>query len=477
VLVTIGLEVHAQLKTKTKIFCGCEILFGVDPNRSVCPVCLGLPGVLPVLNREAFLFGLRAVLALGGTPSKRIKFDRKNYFYPDLPKGYQISQYDAPLGKGGVVEIEIGGIVKKIQLNRVHMEEDAGKLVHDISPESSCVDLNRAGTPLIEIVTEPDLGSPDEAYEYLVSLKAILKSIGVSDCDMEKGQLRCDANISLRAEASEPLGKKSEIKNLNSFKAVKAALAYEIERQTAAIEKGKPLIQETRLWDDARQKTFSMRSKEEAHDYRYFPEPDLVPFSVTAEEIQKQKNAIPELPKQKKERFIRDYQLSAYDAGLLAQDPDVADFYEKTVEMTPDAKTTANWFAGAVFAYLGANGVGIAETKLTPALLVDTMNLVKQGAVSLAAARDKIFPDVIAKGLNPKVLIKEKGLEQVSDDSALLGWIDAVIAANAKVVADFKSGKESAAMFLVGQVMKKSQGKANPGKARELVIKKLKESA
>src|SRR3989338_7874624 len=324
-LTTIGLEVHVQLNSKTKIFCGCEIKFGAPPNSQVCPACLGLPGVLPVLNHQAFRLGLRAVLALRGTPSQRIKFDRKNYYYPDLPKGYQISQYDCPLGQGGVVEIESSEGVKKIRLNRIHLEEDAGKLVHDQSPETSFVDLNRAGTPLIEIVSEPDLENTEDTSEYLNTLKAVLKSIGVSECDMEKGHLRCDANVSVRKVKNDPLGKKVEVKNMNSFKAVRAALQYEIQRQTEALEKSEPLFQETRLWDDAKEKTFTMRSKEEAHDYRYFPEPDLVPFFVTPEEIEKEKAALPELPKQKKGRFIRDYGLSAYDARLLSEDKAIAD--------------------------------------------------------------------------------------------------------------------------------------------------------
>ena len=470
-LVTIGLEVHVQLNTKTKIFCGCAVRFASPPNSNVCPVCLGLPGVLPVLNREVFRLGLKAVLALGGTPSKVIRFDRKNYFYPDLPKGYQISQFADPLGSGGVIEIS----GKKVRLNRLHLEEDAGKLIHDQSDTSSFVDLNRAGTPLAEIVSEPDLESSEEAYEYLSSLKAILKSIGVSECDMEKGQLRCDANVSVRKLREEPLGKKVEVKNLNSFKAVKAAIEHEIARQSEALEKGEKIPQETRLWDDTRQKTFSMRSKEEAHDYRYFPEPDLVPFSVTENEIQEARASLPELPKEKKARLVKECGLSDYDAALLTKDAAVAVLFETTGSACGNYKVAANWIIGPVFAYLGAKNLDLAETKLTPELLTRLAGLVEKGKISFQAAKEKVFPEVIEKGLDPEAVMKEKGLEQVSDDSALERWITDVLSENPKVVAEFKAGKESSAMFLVGQVMKKSQGKANPAKVQSMVRRKLKE--
>lgn len=472
-LITIGLEVHCQLGSKTKIFCSCAQSFGAAANANVCPVCLGLPGALPVLNREVFNLGLRAVLATGGVPSPVIKFDRKNYFYPDLPKGYQISQFDKPLGRGGFIEIESNGGPKKIRLNRIHLEEDAGKLLHDISSESH-VDLNRAGSPLIEIVTEPDVESSEEAYRYLSQLKSILKAIQVSDCDMEKGQLRCDANVSIRKEAKDKLGTRVEIKNLNSFKAVKAAIEYESGRQAECLERGESVVQETRLWDDARGKTFTMRSKEEAHDYRYFPEPDLVPFSVSAEDIAREKAAIPELPKDKRERFKADYALSEYDSDLLSADPVVADFFEKAAKESGNPKSIANWILGPLFSYLSARNTTLDSTLLVTELLVKLENLVQRNEVSLQVAKEKIFPEVVEKGLDPLKVLEEKGLRQVSDDSALTGWIEEVIATNPKVIGDFKSGKETAAMFLVGQVMKKSQGKANPGKVKELLINKLK---
>lgn len=473
-IATIGLEVHVQLLTRTKIFCPCAVEFGSPPNKNVCPVCLGLPGALPVLNQAVFALGLKAVLALGGEPAQLVKFDRKNYFYPDLPKGYQISQFSHPLGARGGIEILRAGQTVKINLNRLHLEEDAGKLLHDQLPDSSVVDLNRAGTPLAEIVSEPELESADEAYEYLTNLKAILRSIGVSECDMEKGQLRCDANVSVRKNSSEPLGKKVEVKNLNSFKAVKAAIQHEIARQTEALEKGEKLSQETRLWDDNRQKTFTMRSKEEAHDYRYFPEPDLVPFTVNKADVEKMRSTLSELPKAKLGRFVESYKLSEYEAKLITADPEIAGFFEECMKLYENPKTIVAWITGAVFAYRTEHAAGLAN--LTPSLLIDLQKLVDTGALSLQTAKEKVFPEVIRDGKAPGIILKEKGLQQVSDDSSLGQWISEAIQANPKVVADFKSGKETAAMFLVGQVMKKSQGKANPGKVKELMVKKLAEA-
>ena len=473
-MTTIGLEVHCQLDTRTKIFCGCAVEFGSAPNSRVCPVCLGLPGALPVLNKKVFELGLRAVLATGGDPSRTIRFDRKNYFYPDLPKGYQISQYGAPLGLGGSVEIESGGVSKKVRLNRIHLEEDAGKLLHDQDPDSSHVDLNRAGTPLIEIVSEPDLESAEEAYEYLVNLKALLKAIGVSQCDMEKGQLRCDANVSVRKKAADALGRRVEIKNLNSFKAVKSAIEHEIGRQAAVMEKGERVAQETRLWDDAGQKTVVMRSKEEAHDYRYFPEPDLVPFFVTEQDVASESGRMPELPKARRERYVRELGLSPYDAKVLMQNEDLVRLFEECLKTYKNAKTVANWLTGPVSAYLNQTGKELGRTALSAERLLGMIKLVEEGTVSLQAAKDRIFPDVIETGREPERVMEEKGLKQVSDEGSLEAWASEVIDANPKVVADFKSGKESAAMFLVGQVMKKSAGKANPGKVKDLLLQKLK---
>lgn len=473
ILVTIGLEVHVQLGTKTKIFCGCAVEFGSAPNKNVCPVCLGLPGALPVLNREVFELGLKGVLALGGTPSNLVKFDRKNYFYPDLPKGYQISQYDHPIGRGGFIEVTSQDTTKKVRINRLHLEEDAGKLLHDQVPDASVVDLNRAGTPLAEIVSEPDLESAEEAYEYLNSLKAIMRAAGVSDCDMEKGQLRCDANVSIRRNQSDPLGRRVEVKNLNSFKAVRSAILYEITRQAEVMEKGEVLAQETRLWDDAKQKTFSMRSKEEAHDYRYFPEPDLVPFYISADKIELIRKNLPELPKAREERFAATYGLSAYDVKILNLDPDVAAFFESCVQKGAKAKTASNWLTGPIAAFLNAQGLIFSECKLTEAHLLEMITLVDGQKISFQAAKEKLLPEVLTHRKDPHVVMKEKGLEQVSDSGQIDGWILEAIQANPKVVADFKSGKDTAAMFLVGQVMKKSQGKANPIKVKELMVEKL----
>lgn len=470
---TIGLEVHCQLNTQTKIFCGCKLVFGAPPNTAVCPVCLGLPGALPVMNRQTYRLGLRAVLALNGKPAERMKFDRKNYFYPDLPKGYQISQYDEPLGLGGWVEIDTPKGIKRVRLHRAHLEEDAGKLIHDQSPDYSHVDLNRAGTPLVEIVSEPDIDSADEAYAFLTELKAILKAARVSDCDMEKGHLRCDANVSVRRSASEPLGKKVEVKNLNSFKAVKAAVEYEIERQTAALEKGEIIKQETRLWDDNAARTVAMRSKEEAHDYRYFPDPDLVPFHIDAVLVEAERSAMPELPRQRRRRYSEALKLSDYDAALLSQEEEIAVFFEATADLVGDVKTAANWMIGPVFAYLSAKGVTLAQTKLTPELLSRLARLAMDNKMSFGAAKDKVFPETAQTGAAPEDVMREKGLEQVSDDGALEAWADEVIRDNTKVVEEVRSGKETAVMFLVGQVMKKSKGKANPGKVQTLLRQKL----
>ncbi len=469
----IGLEVHAQLATQTKIFCGCPTAFGERPNTQVCPVCAGFPGTLPVLNRRAFELGLRAVLALEGEVSRRVKFDRKNYFYPDLPKNYQISQYDLPVGRGGRVEIATPEGHKAIGLVRVHLEEDAGKLLHDPQRKASFVDFNRAGVPLAEIVSCPELKSPDEAYAYLVNLKAILKAIGVSDVNMEKGHLRCDANVSVRKTPKDPLGTKVEIKNLNSFKYVRSALRYEIGRQAELLAKGERITQETRLWDDAAGRTFPMRSKEEAHDYRYFPEPDLVPFEVDAAWVEKIRAGLPELPKEKKRRFGEKYKLSEYDTELLLQDEKLAALFETLARDYPNYKNLANWLAGPLLAHLNETGTEPGGIRFAPAGFLELLRIVDEGLVSLKAAREDVFPEWLASQTSPKAIVEAKGLVQISDRSALEGAIDEAIRSNEKTVADYLGGKETALMFLVGQVMRRTQGKANPNLVNEMIRARL----
>ncbi len=471
--IVIGLEVHAQLATRTKIFCGCATAFGMPPNSQVCPVCTGMPGVLPVLNRKAFELAMRAVLALEGKVNPFVKFDRKNYFYPDLPKNYQISQYDMPLGSGGVVEISTQEGTKKIHLTRVHLEEDAGKLIHDQAPGQSLVDFNRSGVPLIEIVSEPEIRSPEEAYQYLGNLKAILKATGVSDVDMEKGQLRCDANISLRPKGDSRMGVKVELKNLNSFKYVRLALEYEAKRQSGLLDQGEAVIQETRLWDEATGKTLPMRAKEEAHDYRYSPEPDLVPFVVDKKWIEEVRSSLPELPKEKKARFMKDYGLSEYDASVLLQDEDVASFYADAAAGYRNYKNLANWVTGTVMAYWNETGGEFRGLHLDRGKFVELLNLVDQGKISQKVGREEVFPEFARTGKSPTGLVEEKSLLQISDEGALEGIMDKVIQENPRVAQEYQEGKEKALQFLVGQIMRQTKGKANPHVVNKVLQKKL----
>lgn len=472
--VVIGLEVHAQLATESKIFCACPTKFGEAPNSQICPVCTGLPGTLPVFNRRAFELALRAVIALGGTVTRRVKFDRKNYFYPDLPKNYQISQYDLPVGKGGYVEIATPKGLKKIPLIRLHLEEDAGKLIHEPAKGVSLVDFNRSGVPLLEIVSTPEITSPDEAYSYLVNLKAILRSIGVSEADMEKGHLRCDTNISLRKTAKDPFGPKVEIKNLNSFKFVRAALQYEIQRQTEMILSGSPLVQETRLWDAGSQKTAAMRTKEEAHDYRYFPEPDLVPFEIDQRLIDATARAMPELPKEKKERFKAKFHLSDYDTDLLLQDDDSTQLFEALAQRYTNFKNLANWIIGPFFAYLNECDRGAGERGAAfQNGFIELLEVVDEGAVSLRTCKEIVFPEFMRTGKSPRGIIKERQLSQISDESLLDEVIAKVIRQNEKTAKDYRSGKETALGFLVGQVMKETKGKANPHMVNQMIRERL----
>ncbi|MFH0878002.1 MAG: Asp-tRNA(Asn)/Glu-tRNA(Gln) amidotransferase subunit GatB [Candidatus Omnitrophota bacterium] len=469
----IGLEVHVQLKTKTKAFCGCVNEFGARENTNICPVCLGLPGALPVLNAQAIKSSAKVALALGCTVRTFTKFDRKNYFYPDLPKNFQISQYDMPLSEHGFLDIETPAGVKQIRIKRVHLEEDAGKLIHDEKAPFSYVDFNRAGTPLLEIVTEPDLNTPQEAYLYLTDLKLILQYLGVSDCDMEKGTLRCDANVSVRKSGDKTLGTKAELKNMNSFKAVKGALEYEILRQTRELEGGGRIVQETRLWNEKKAQTFSMRSKEEAHDYRYFPEPDLPPFVFSQDELNRMRQDLPELPKQRCKRLVETFGLTAAEAATTTSDKDLADFFEACCKISSDFRKIVHWLIGPVLFEMNSRNADVLSLGLTPAQLVRLVSLVEDNTISQLTAKD-VLSQMLDEHKDPDLLIQEKNLAQVSDAGALNSVIEEVVRNNKKSVDDYLAGKENALMFLVGQVMKMSKGKANPKMAKDLLAERLK---
>ncbi|MBS4023753.1 MAG: Asp-tRNA(Asn)/Glu-tRNA(Gln) amidotransferase subunit GatB [Dethiobacter sp.] len=469
----IGLEVHVELATETKIFCSCPTEFGRDPNTHVCPVCLGFPGSLPVLNALAVEFAVKAALALNCEIPPFAKFDRKNYFYPDLPKAYQISQYDLPLAVNGCLEIEVDGAKKSIGITRVHMEEDAGKLIHSDDGAYSLTDYNRTGVPLIEIVSEPDMRSPQEAKAYLEKLKSILQYTGVSDVKMEEGSLRCDANISIMPAGSNKFGTRSEIKNMNSFKAVQRGLEYEVERQTQVLNSGGKLVQETRGWDENKGVTYSMRSKEEAHDYRYFPDPDLVPVIVERTWVEEIRSTLPEMPDARRTRYMSKWGLPEYDAGVLTASRAMADFFEAVAAEYHDAKAVSNWVMGEISKHLNAEGLGINETKLTPSHLVQLLKLQDNGTISGKIAKT-VFEDMFATGRMPSEIVEEKGLVQISDADAIASIVDMVIAENPQSVQDYKNGKEKAISFLVGQVMKLSKGKANPELVNRLFKEKLK---
>ncbi len=478
----IGLEVHAQMLTDTKIFCGCSTKFGSEPNTQTCPVCIGMPGVLPVLNKKALEFTIKTGLALNCKISPYSRFARKNYFYPDLPKGYQISQYELPICEHGYTEIVVDGNIKKIGITRIHMEEDAGKNIHGALSEKcsihedtgnySFVDLNRAGVPLMEIVSEPDIRSPVEAVEYLKKLRTILRYLGVCDGNMEQGSLRCDANISIRPVGQKEYGTRTEVKNINSFKFVEKALDYEIRRQIKVMEDGRKIIQETRLWDSSTGTTQSMRSKEEAHDYRYFPEPDLVPISVEQKWIDEIKSSLPELPDIKRKRFISEYGLPEYDADILTSEKSNAEFFEEAVKKGANPKNTSNWIMTGVFNYLKEHGEeDINETFLKPVHLVSLSRLVETAVVSGTMAKSMIF-EVMDTGKPPEEIVKEKGV-QISDVAEIKKFVDDVIAKNPKEVERYKAGEKKLIGFFVGQVMKLTKGKANPQMVNELLKKKL----
>ncbi len=468
----VGLEVHVQLKTRTKMFCGCATSSGDEPNTNVCPVCLGYPGALPVMNGEAIRMTVMSVLMIGCRINLRNKFDRKNYFYPDQAKNYQITQFDEPLCIGGHLDIALeDGSTKRIGITRIHLEEDVAKNTH--FPDGSGVDFNRGGTPLMEIVTEPDMANADEAMAFLLKLKQILEYGGVSDCDLEKGNMRCDVNSSVREIGAEKLGTKVEIKNMNTFKGVHRALSYEIQRQMREVSRGGMIIQETRRWDDAAGVTESMRTKERAHDYRYFPEPDLLPVELTQEQVDSWAKLIPELPELRRARLVSEYGIPDYDAGVLSADRPVADFFEATAKACGNGKAASNWVMTEILRVLSEAGKTIADLKFGSGELATLIKLVDSKAINMPGAKI-VFAELLENGGDPAAIVKAKGLAQVSDSGAIEAFADQAISANPGPVADFKAGKAVALQFLVGQVMKLSKGKANPAMAKELLEKKLK---
>jgi len=469
----IGLEIHSQLKTRTKIFCGCSTEFGAAPNTHVCPVCLGMPGVLPVLNKTVVEYAMRMALATDCTIAPQSRFARKNYFYPDLPKNYQISQYEFPIAEHGHVVITLAdGAKKRIGITRIHMEEDAGKLIHDPGRPVSRVDYNRTGTPLIEIVSEPDLRSPEEAGAYLRQLRSILRYLDISDGNMEEGSFRCDANVSIRPKGSDTLGIRTELKNLNSFKFVESAIAYEIKRQKVVIADGGRVIQETRLWDSAKNRSNPMRGKEEAHDYRYFPDPDLVPLVIDEAWIESVRQSLPELPDARKARFVMDYSLPLYDAEVLTAARELADYFEDCARIVKNPKLVSNWVMGTLMGLLNAEGKSIVQSPVSAQNLAELLSLIETSVISGKIAKT-VFDEMVASGKAASVIVEEKGLVQVTDASAIEAVVDQVIANNSGEVEKFKAGNTKLMGFFVGQVMKETKGKANPQMVNQLLKDKL----
>jgi len=468
----IGLEVHAQLKTKTKIFCACSTSFGAPPNTHTCPVCLGMPGVLPVLNKKVVEYTLRMALATHCEIAAESRFARKNYFYPDLPKGYQISQYELPIAQHGFVDIEVNGGRRRIGITRIHMEEDAGKLGHDPDRPVSMVDFNRTGVPLIEIVSEPDLRLPEETGAYLKQLRSIVRYLEICDGNLEEGSFRCDANVSIRPKNTQPLGTRTELKNLNSFKHVAKALDYEIRRQKEVLMDGGQIVQETRLWDPDKNKTTSMRGKEEAHDYRYFPDPDLLPLVIDEEWIEKVKQNLPELPAAKKKRFMDQYELPAYDAELLTSDRELADYFEKCTREFPQPKTVSNWVMGSLLGLLNAQGKNIEDSPVSAVDLARLLALVEEGVLSGKIAKT-VFDEMAQTAKPAAQIVEEKGLVQITDTGALVDVVLKIISNHPGEVQAYKNGKTKLLGFFVGQIMKETRGQANPKMVNELLKEKL----
>ncbi len=471
----IGLEIHAELKTKTKIFCSCSTEFGTEPNHNTCPICLGLPGTLPVLNEEVVALAIKAGKAFHCDINKLNKMDRKNYFYPDLPKAYQTSQFDLPLCSNGYVEIDVNGTTKKIRLNRIHIEEDAGKLVHDDENNVSYIDYNRVGVPLIEMVSEPDLRSPLEAVTYFKTIKSILEYADISDCRMEEGSLRCDANISIREAGSDKLNTKVEMKNISSFKELQKALEKEEKRQRELYIYGEEykIKQETRRWDNGKGRTVPMRSKEDAHDYRYFPEPDLVPIIIKEEQIQEIQSNLPEMPRDRKERFIKTYSLSENEVDIIIGDKFLATLFEDTIKLGSKAKSVSNWILGDLLRLTKELNVKSCDLKITSNILAELIKLIDDNKISTTVGKE-VFEEMFKTGNSPIKIVEEKGLSQISDTSELTSIIENILDTNSKSIEDFKLGKSKAAGFLMGQIMKATKGKANPKVANEMLAKALK---
>jgi len=475
----IGLEVHAQLLTRSKIFCGCSATFGAPPNSQTCPICLGMPGVLPVLNRRVVEFAIKTAVALQCEIAGGCRFARKNYFYPDMPKNYQISQYELPLARNGMLEFPVNGLTKSVRIHRLHLEEDVGKLLHAgtfQTADSSLVDFNRSGVPLMEIVSEPDIRNPEDAAEYLRQVRAIVVYLEVCDGNMEEGSLRCDANVSVRRAGTEELGVKAEVKNMNSFKHVQKALAYEIQRQVRVLEQGGRVVQETRLWDANQEQTFPMRSKEYAHDYRYFLEPDLVPVTIPQQWIDEIRETLPELPQERRARFVRQYTIPDYDAAVLTASKPLAGYYEEVVKAFPEPKTASNWVMVELLGLLNKDGREITDSPIPPAELAALLTMLNRGDISGKTAK-MVFEKMYQTGKSAALIVQEEGLTQISDQDELLRIVDEVLAQHPGPVADYRKGKVQSFTFLVGAVMKASRGKANPKSVNELLRTLLERNA